>query len=167
MWLIFSSWMAGSVACHDDETVDEVGSSDQRAIRTGVAQIEPPLELAKPPADAMKTASGLSYKTLVTNRAGAQPKRTDTALVQYTGWIQRTGVTFFSTRGRGRPIALEIAHAAPGFAEVLPLLRKGEKVVLWVPPSQGTPEATVYEIELVEIAEPPASTSHTATRPQK
>jgi hypothetical protein len=31
-----------------------------------------------------------------------------------------------------------------------------EKVVLWVPPGQGTPETVVYEVEVVAVVKPPA-----------
>jgi hypothetical protein len=54
----------------------------------------------------------------------------------------------------GRRIAIDLAHAGPGFAEVIPLLHKGEKAVLWVPPGQGMTEAVVYEVEVVDIVAP-------------
>ena len=47
------------------------------------------------------------------------------------------------------PVA--IGQAAPGLAEVLPAMRVGEEVMVWVPPSSGSPEPVVYEIELVGI----------------
>jgi FKBP-type peptidyl-prolyl cis-trans isomerase len=111
--------------------------------------------------DATKTGSGLVYAKLVANDAGVRPSRSDTVLVQYTGWRQGTGDTFFTTKGRARPIAIDIAHAAPGFTEALPLLHKGETAMLWVPPSAGTPETVVYQIEVVDIVAPPATTRRT------
>jgi hypothetical protein len=89
------------------------------------------------------------------NPSGERPGRGATALVRYTGWRQRSGATFFTTRGRAQPIAIEIGHAMPGFAELLPVLHKGERVVLWVPPRPGTPEPVVYELELVDLVAPP------------
>jgi hypothetical protein len=71
--------------------------------------------------------------------------------VRYTGWVQRTGETFFTTQGRGQPIAIDLGHAAPGFREALPLLHAGEKAVVWMPPRRGTLEPVAYEIELVEV----------------
>jgi FKBP-type peptidyl-prolyl cis-trans isomerase len=79
-------------------------------------------------------------------------------LVHYTGWRQRTGETFFTTKGTSQPMALDVAHAAPGFGEALQLLRKGERAVLWVPPAQGTDQGTetlVYEVEVVDIVAAP------------
>lgn len=159
---LLSFCVVGSVACHDDDapqtdTTDvEVGMTNAPA---RVAQLAPPLDLQKPPKDASRTASGLRYKTVVANHAGSHPKPDETALIHYTGWIQRTGATFFTTRGRNEAIAMDLAHVAPAFAEVLPLVREGERIVLWVPPSQGSAEAMVYEIEMVGIRSSRAAAS--------
>jgi FKBP-type peptidyl-prolyl cis-trans isomerase len=154
IWFLMSSLLLGSVACHGDQEDEPVARTEaaerSRAVPRLIQQIEPPVDLEAPPADATKTASGLRYKKLATKEASAQPRASDTVLVHYTGW-RRTGETFFTTRARGRPIALDIAHAAPGFAEMLPLLRKGEKAVLWVPPGQATAEPLVYEIEIIDL----------------
>jgi FKBP-type peptidyl-prolyl cis-trans isomerase len=157
IWILSSSLLFGSVACHDDSDApaDRVAAAERsRAMPRLIQQLPPPVDLRAPPAGATRTASGVSYKKLVTKATSAQAKASDTVLVHYTGWRQRTGETFFTTRARGRPIALDIAHAAPGFAEALPLLRKGEKVVLWVPPSEGAAETLVYEIEMVDVVAP-------------
>ncbi len=131
--------------------------------RPKTEQIAPPLDIKTPPADATKTTSGLIYKKLVANEAGAAPKRNDTVLINYTGWRQSTGETFFSNKSRGQPMPLNLATTAPGFTEALQLLKKGEKGVLWVPPSigykgapQGTPETLVYEVEVIDIVAAPA-----------
>ena len=149
--LVFSSWVLTAAGCQGDS--DEERAKPPAARRL-IEQIPPPLDLKTPPADATKTTSGLVYSKLVSNATGTQVKPTDTALVNYTGWRPRTGDTFFTTKGRGRAIALDIAHAAPGFRETLPFLRKGEKAVLWVPPGQGVSETLVYEVEVVDIEAP-------------
>ena len=143
------------VACNgdDDGRSGAAGAPAARAARPAVIQVSPSIDLAAPPPDAVKTSSGLAYKTLVPSAAGEQPGRTATALIQYTGWRQRTGTTFFTTRGRGQPMAVAVGQAAPGLADVLPAMHKGEKVVVWVPPSASSPEPVVYEIELVDIVE--------------
>jgi FKBP-type peptidyl-prolyl cis-trans isomerase len=154
IWFLISSLLLGAVACQGDQEDEPVARTEtaerSRAVPQLIQQIPPPVDLEAPPADATRTASGLSYKKLVTKEASAQPRASDTVLVHYTGW-RRTGETFFTTRARGRPIAIDIAHAAPGFAEMLPLLRKGEKAVLWVPAGQAAAEPLVYEIEIVEV----------------
>src|SRR5579872_5959214 len=58
-------------------------------------QIPPPVPLKDPPADAVKLPSGLIYKKLKANDAGPQPHRNDVVLINYTGWRQDSGETFF------------------------------------------------------------------------
>src|SRR5262245_56901947 len=157
--LLLSSLIVSSSACHSDQGDDTPAPSPARRL---IEQIPPPLDLKTPPADATKTASGLVFTKLAVRQMGPQPKLGDTALLHYTGWRQQTGDTFFTTKGRGQPIALDVADAAPGFREALPLLRKGEKVVLWIPPGDGTSETLVYEVEVVDII-PPAAVASSAS----
>jgi hypothetical protein len=162
IWILISSLLAGSVACQGD--VDEPGD------RTGavekapplIEQIPPPLDLKEPPPDAAKTASGLLYKKLSANTTAVQANATGTVLVHYTGWRRNSGDTFFTTRGRGRPIAIDLAQAVPGFAEAMQALRKGEKAVLWMPAGAGATDALVYEVEVVDVVAKPAKATATA-----
>ena len=128
-------------------------------------QVTPPIDIASPPMDAVKTSSGLIYKKLTTLPDAAMPKRNDTVLITYTGWRQTTGETFFSNKGKGQPIPLVLANTAPGFTEAMQLIGKGEKAMLWLPPSIGykgtppagtTPEMLVYEVEVADILRAPA-----------
>ena len=61
-------------------------------VRAKSEQVAPPFDLKNPPADAVKTASGLIYKNISKNDAGPMPKRNDTVMVNYTGWVQSTDV---------------------------------------------------------------------------
>ena len=113
-------------------------------------QVAPPIDLRKPPVDATKTASGLTYKKRF-DTSGAQPVSGDTVLVRYTGWRQRTGDTFFTTTGRAQPMSIDLGHAAAGFREAVSVMRKGEKMMLWLPAGSDAPEPIAYEVELVDI----------------
>jgi len=157
LWPFYVALGSGLVACHSDDEppTNGVSVAAPKVVGKHVQQVPPPLDLKVPPADAITTGSGLIYKRLVANDAGPQPRVNETALILYTGWRQRTGETFFTTKGSAEPMAIDIAHAAPGFAEALPLLHKGEKVVLWIPPGRNTRETIVYEVELVDIVAPP------------
>ena len=158
----------------DDKSITPVGSGSgamptdtthgSGAGRPRAEQIAPPVDLKNPPAEAIKTASGLIYKKLVTRAEaeGVAAKRNDTVLINYTGWKPSTGETFFSNRSRGQPMPLNLASSAKGFTEAMQLMRKGEKVVLWMPPELGSkgppqekPETLVYEIEVVDILAAP------------
>lgn len=157
--LVFS---LAAPACQDDRDDDpaSASSASPTPLSRLIPQILPPLDLQSPPEDAAKTSSGLAYKKLASRGTGALPARTDKVLVQYTGWRQRTGETFFTTKGNSEPMTLDIAHSAPGFSEALQLLRKGEKAVLWVPSDPGSSEPLVYEIELVDIVTPAPAASN-------
>jgi FKBP-type peptidyl-prolyl cis-trans isomerase len=140
--------------------------------RPKAQQVQPPMDLKTPPADATKTASGLIYKKLVVNETGTAAKQNDTVLINYTGWRQNTGETFFTNKGRGQPMPLNLATTAPGFTEAMQLIKKGEKGVLWVPPSigyKGTPqpnaETLVYEVEVVDIQAAPEIPADVAAAP--
>jgi FKBP-type peptidyl-prolyl cis-trans isomerase len=137
-----------------------------------VEQVAPPFDLKTPPADAVKTASGLIYKKLVTKDSGAAPLKNDTVLINYTGWKQSNGETFYTNRSKGQPLPLHLATTAPGFTEGLQLIKQGETAVLWLPPAigykgppQGTPETLVYQIELVGIEAAPAIPADVAKPP--
>lgn len=141
---------------------------------TGVQQIAPPVDLKTPPADAVKTSSGLIYKKLGGNPVGELIKRNDTVLINYTGWRQATGETFFSNRGAQQPLPLPLANAARGFTEAMQLMRKGDKAVLWIPPEIGykgqlpagaKPETLVYEVEVVDVVAAPAVPPDLGTPP--
>src|ERR1041385_5526713 len=114
------------------------GSNKPGAIaRPKTEQITPPVDLKNPPADVIKTPSGLMYKKLVTNESAPAPGRNDTVMINYTGWQQSTGETFFTKKSRGQPMPLNLSTTAPGFTEAMQLLHKGERAILWVPPSIG------------------------------
>jgi hypothetical protein len=155
-------WTASACQGDSNERDDDQPSPASPAIRL-IPQVMPPLDIKAPPDDAAKTASGLPYKKLTASRTGALAQRGDTVLVHYTGWRQRTGETFFTTKGNSQPMTLDVAHAQPGFSEALQVLRKGEKAVLWLPPNETTPETLVYEIELVDVVSPSAAEQRPST----
>jgi FKBP-type peptidyl-prolyl cis-trans isomerase len=165
-----------AILCACQKT-DHQPASDQK-VATGsgskfkVEQVIPPVDIKTPPADAIKTASGLVYKKLQTNDAGTAPKRNDTVLINYTGWKPATGETFYTNKSRGTPMPLNLSTTAPGFTEAMQLLKTGEKAMLWVPGSigykedhKGTVETLVYEVEVVEIHPAPPTPPDVAAAP--
>ncbi|MCW5808680.1 MAG: FKBP-type peptidyl-prolyl cis-trans isomerase [Deltaproteobacteria bacterium] len=125
--------------------------------------INPPMDVKAPPADAVKTTSGLAYKILKPNPGGVPAKRNDTVVINYTGW-KTNGETFYSTKRLGQPTQLNLSATAAGFTEALQLLKKGESAIMWMPPTIGyktpppagtEPETLVYEIEVVDIVSAP------------
>ncbi|CAN5912573.1 hypothetical protein BH11MYX3_BH11MYX3_13150 [soil metagenome] len=140
------------------------GSASDPSEHRKAEQIKPPIDITNPPIDSVKTSSGLIYKKLSTVAGAPLPKRNDTVMINYTGWRQVTGETFFSNVGKGQPMPLALANTAPGFTEAMQLIGKGERAMLWLPPEigyKGPPpsgtaaETLVYEVEVVDIAPAP------------
>jgi len=164
---------------HKAPVTTETGSGSGSGSGSGVmvvrpkpVQVSPPVDLKTPPADATKTASGLVYKKLVANPSGDTPRRNDIVMVNYTGWNVSTGETFYSNEPHGEPMPLNLANAAPGFVEAMQLLHKGETAALWMPAAigykgkpPGTPEARVYEVEVVDIKRAPETPPDLAKPP--
>ena len=125
-----------------------------------------PPDVAAPPADAKKTASGLAYKLLSSGAAtGAKPGPTDTVTVSYTGWTT-DGKMFDSTVTRGQPTSFPLNRVIKGWAEGLQLMKVGDKMRFWIPgklayddpdrPKRpGAPQGTlVFDVELVNVGTP-------------
>ena len=154
--LLISSLVVAAGSCQgDSDDRDDEQPAQTNPVRRLIPQVMPPIDIKTPPEDAMKTSSGVAVKKLTARDGGTQARRGDTVMVHYTGWRQRTGETFFTTKGNSQALTLDVEHSASAFSEALQLLRKGEKAVLWVPPSESTPEALVYEVEVVEVMSPP------------
>ncbi|MEQ1570204.1 MAG: FKBP-type peptidyl-prolyl cis-trans isomerase, partial [Myxococcota bacterium] len=140
-----------------------------------------PEDVAKPPADATTTASGLAYKVL---KAGPEspdkPSKWARVTVNYTGWGP-DGKVFDSTVTNGRPQLLKLNEKAmPGWVEGITQMKKGDKVRLWIPEGPltqggiGIPTGMLtYDIELStfenpvpppeDVAAPPATAKKTAS----
>src|ERR1043165_9495479 len=124
---LVSTIVWGAACRGDDEPAQAPVAAPAPRPRPAIMQVAPPIDLRKPPVDATKTASGLTYKKRF-DTSGAQPVSGDTVLVRYTGWRQRTGDTFFTTTGRAQPMSIDLGHAAAGFREAVSVMRKGEKM---------------------------------------
>ena len=93
--------------------------------------IPAPTDVAAPPADATKTASGLATKVLTPSTNKDHPTKDDLVTVDYTGWTT-DGKMFDSSVARGKPSTFGVARVIPGFSEGLQLMVRGEKRRLWI-----------------------------------
>ncbi len=112
-------------------------------------------------AEGVKTlASGVQYKVLRAGN-GASPKITDTVRVHYTGKLLN-GQVFDSSVERGQPAEFPINNLIPGWQQALPMMKVGDKWLLYIPPQyayreQGSPpvigpnELLIFEMELLDI----------------
>lgn len=95
---------------------------------------------------------------------GPSPKRGDTVVVHYTGWLQ-DGTKFDSSVDRNEPFsfALGTGQVIRGWDQGVAQMRVGDKARLTIPPELGygpggypgaiPPNATlIFEVELLSIA---------------
>ncbi len=121
---------------------------------------EAPSDVAAPPKDAKKTASGLFYKVITKGTGKDHPKDTSTVVVKYTGWT-KDGKGFDSTEKTGEPARFRLNQVIKGWTEGVQLMVAGEKTRFWIPgdlaygdkPQRpGAPSGQLtFDIELVEI----------------
>ncbi len=120
----------------------------------------PPVDVAKPPGDARKTALGTYYKVLKSGAGGPKPKPTDSVLVHYTGWTT-DGRMFDSSAMKGEPSTLGLTSVIKGWTDGIPMMSVGDKYRFWIPEELAYKDMPtrpqgmlVFEIELVEIKGP-------------
>jgi peptidylprolyl isomerase len=132
----------------DVELVDIVPSPEKN----------PPPDVAAPPADAQKTASGLAYKVLRPGKeGGARPIKQSRVTVHYSGWTT-DGKLFDSSVMRGQTASFGLTDVIEGWTEGLQLMVPGEKTRFWIPErlaykgqANGPKGMLVFDVELISF----------------
>jgi peptidylprolyl isomerase len=119
--------------------------------------IPAPADVAAPPADAEKTASGMAHKLLTKGTGTTHPTEWDRVKVHYTGWTT-DGKMFDSSVQKGRPATFQLKAVIAGWTEGVQLMVQGEKRRFWIPEElayKGRPGAPagmlVFDVELLEV----------------
>lgn len=119
-----------------------------------------PDDVAAPPADAERTATGLAWKLLVAGQGERRPGPTDLVRVHYTGW-KTDGMWFDSSRDRGAPSEFRLNGVIAGWTEGVQLMVEGEQRRFWIPEGlayrgrEGFPSGMlVFDVELIAILTP-------------
>jgi peptidylprolyl isomerase len=119
--------------------------------------IPAPPDVASPPADATKTASGLATRTLKPGSGTKHPTARSNVRVHYTGWTT-DGKMFDSSVARREPISFGLHQVIPGWTEGVQLMVEGETRRLWIPEklayagAPGAPKGMlVFDVELIKI----------------
>jgi peptidylprolyl isomerase len=114
-----------------------------------------PSDVASPPGDASRTASGLQYKVLKKGTGTARPQKSSTVTVHYTGWTT-DGKMFDSSIVRGAPASFRLDEVIEGWTEGVQLMVEGERTRFWIPErlaykgQGGAPRGMlVFDIELI------------------
>jgi peptidylprolyl isomerase len=138
--------------------------------------IPAPPDVAAPPKDATKTASGLATKVLQRGTGTEHPAADEIVTVNYTGWTT-DGKMFDSSVTRGATATFPLNRVISGWTEGLQLMVVGEKRRLWIPEAlaykgQRDPKGLlVFDVELVgmpvraplDVKAPPADARKTAS----
>ncbi len=161
---------AGWVKCHKNHCHHQDGRVASYAqvmqenglttIKGGAApQAAPPApdDVAAPPADAVKSESGLVSRVLKTGSGTTKPGPTSKVTVHYTGWTT-DGKSFDSSISRGKPAQFPLNRVIPGWTEGMQLMVAGEERRFWIPENlayQGKPGKPagmlVFDVELIEV----------------
>jgi FKBP-type peptidyl-prolyl cis-trans isomerase len=121
---------------------------------------EVPKDVAAPPADAKKTASGLAYRVIKKGTGKEHPTASSRVRVHYSGW-SKDGKMFDSSVTRGEPASFGLGQVIPGWTEGVQLMVVGEKTRFWIPgklaygdePKRpGSPSGQLtFDVELLAI----------------
>lgn len=110
--------------------------------------------------------SGVQYRE-IEEGTGAQPGATDNVVIHFRGSLV-DGREFISTFAKGAPATVNMANVGQqmqGWSEVLPLMRKGAKWQVFVPPELGfgergammesgvvyPNETLIFDLQLVDV----------------
>ena len=122
----------------------------------------PPPDAAQPPADAVKSQSGLASRMLSDGTGDEKPQATDIVTVHYTGWVASDGRMFDSSVARGMPSTFPLDRVMAGWRECVQLMTVGEKRRCWLPQDiayrgqAGRPTGlVVFDIELIDTRRSP------------
>src|SRR5262245_66616324 len=85
-----------------------------------------PKDVAAPPADALKTASGLASKVLIVGVGTVHPSPDSTVTVNYVGWTT-DGKVFDASSLQGGPQTFKLSNVIPGWPEGLQVMVTSEK----------------------------------------
>jgi peptidylprolyl isomerase len=131
--------------------------------RAAFTPIPAPPDVAKAPADATTTKSGLASKVLQPGTGAEHPDGDDLVTVHYTGWTT-DGKMFDSSHARNAPSTFPLDRVIKGWGEGVQLMVAGEKRRLWIPESlayrgqAGRPQGMlVFDIELLDVTSNPPS----------
>jgi peptidylprolyl isomerase len=134
-------------SCSDKPQSTETGSTPS---------IPAPPDVAAPPADAVRTPTGLVSKVLSPGTGTRHPRPNSQVVVHYTGWTT-DGKMFDSSVTKGQPASFSLDGVIVGWTEGVQMMVVGEKRRFWIPPKlayegKDGPQGTlVFDIELIRI----------------
>lgn len=124
--------------------------------------VQTPADVAAPPADALRTPSGIAYRVLKRGPGGAKPTLSSTIEIHYSGWTSY-GQLFDSSVQRDVRAVFPLGQLILGWQEGVPLMSRGDTYRFWIPghlaydngaPSPDAPRGMlVFDITLYDFTE--------------
>ncbi len=138
-------------------TVSACSGNSQPSERSSTPSVPAPPDVAAPPADAVRTPTGLASKVLSPGSGTRHPRPNSQVVVHYTGWTT-DGKMFDSSVAKGEPATMSLDGVIPGWTEGVQMMVVGEKRRFWIPAKlaydgqSGQPQGMlVFDIELIRI----------------
>lgn len=141
----------------------QANTRTQQAEAPAEKTLPAPPDVAAPPTNAEKSASGLAWTILEPATGTEKPGERDKVQVHYTGWTS-DGKMFDSSEVRGEPTTFGVHQVIKGWTEGLQLMKKGEKRRFWIPaelaygsnPRPGAPAGQLtFDVKLLDIVAAP------------
>ena len=112
--------------------VTACSSEPKESAPAGPPPIPAPADVAAPPADAQRTASGIASKVLAAGTGTRHPRPNSRVTVHYTGWTT-DGKMFDSSVAATNPLTIGLDEVIPGWTEGVQMMVEGEKRRFWIP----------------------------------
>jgi len=156
----------------DVTTVDELQQKYDALVEEKAAEAETFLAENSAEEGVMVTDSGLQYEVVEEGEGTESPGATDLVEVHYRGTLL-DGTVFDSSYDRGETIEFPLNRVIPGWTEGLQLMSEGDTYRFYIPPALaygkdgngriGPNELLVFDVELIDVKEPPATPDEPAT----
>ena len=151
-------------ACNKDAETPAEKPAASKAVPADAGEFAAPADCAAPPAEAVKSESGLASKVITPGTGTTHPTAEDTVEVNYTGWT-KDGEMFDSSAKRHKTAKFPLNGVIKGWTEGVQLMVEGEKRRFWIPANlaygetpqrPGAPSGQLtFDIELVSIKSAP------------
>jgi peptidylprolyl isomerase len=143
-----------------------------RALAQPAGQASMAAQVETPPADAVKTDSGLAYKITAPGRGSVHPTPNDLVKVVTLFWTKESVESKPSSMSTPTQPMLVGAIMAPGLREALALMTTGQRMRLWLPEklafggASGKPKGPLMvDVMLLDIIAPPTAPADVAAAP--
>jgi|SRR5690606_1117003 hypothetical protein len=123
--------------------------------------VKAPADVAAPPADAVRTESGLAYKVLERGPEGPKPGPHASIVIHYTGWTT-DGRVFDSSVVREQAAVFPLDQLIAGWQEGVRLMSRGDRFRFWIPGHLAYDDSLdptaprgmlVFDVELIDFSD--------------